>query len=49
MGRCQGRYCALAAAEVIAAAANIPVEQVGRLRGQAPIKPVSIGSLDRKK
>ena len=42
MGRCQGRYCGLAAAEVIAAEAKIPVEQVGRLRGQAPVKPLPI-------
>lgn len=42
MGRCQGRYCGLAAAELIAAEANIPVEQVGRLRGQAPVKPLPI-------
>jgi NADPH-dependent 2,4-dienoyl-CoA reductase/sulfur reductase-like enzyme len=42
MGRCQGRYCGLAAAELIAAEAGIPVEQVGRLRGQAPVKPLSI-------
>jgi hypothetical protein len=42
MGRCQGRYCGHAAAEVIAACADIPVEQVGRLRGQAPVKPLPI-------
>lgn len=42
MGRCQGRYCGLAAAELIAAEADVPVEQVGRLRGQAPVKPLSI-------
>ncbi|WP_242127791.1 FAD/NAD(P)-binding oxidoreductase [Sphingobium sp. Sx8-8] len=42
MGRCQGRYCGLAAAEIIAAEAKIPVEQVGRLRGQAPVKPLPI-------
>lgn len=42
MGRCQGRYCGHAAAEVIAACAGIPVEQVGRLRGQAPVKPLPI-------
>lgn len=42
MGRCQGRYCGHAAAELIAAAAGVPVEQVGRLRGQAPVKPLPI-------
>ncbi|MEP7296474.1 MAG: NAD(P)/FAD-dependent oxidoreductase [Burkholderiales bacterium] len=40
MGRCQGRYCGHAAAEVIAACAHIPVEKIGRLRGQAPVKPL---------
>ncbi|MGF6400434.1 NADPH-dependent 2,4-dienoyl-CoA reductase/sulfur reductase-like enzyme [Pseudomonas frederiksbergensis] len=42
MGRCQGRYCSQAGAEVIAAAAGVPVEQVGRQRGQAPVKPLSM-------
>ncbi|GGZ31134.1 FAD/NAD(P)-dependent oxidoreductase [Asticcacaulis endophyticus] len=42
MGRCQGRYCALAGAEIIAAAAGIPVSEAGRLRGQAPVKPLPI-------
>jgi bacterioferritin-associated ferredoxin len=42
MGRCQGRYCGHAAAEVIAHAANVPLEHVGRLRGQAPVKPLPI-------
>jgi NADPH-dependent 2,4-dienoyl-CoA reductase/sulfur reductase-like enzyme len=40
MGRCQGRFCAHAGAEVIAAATGVPLEQVGRLRGQAPVKPL---------
>lgn len=40
MGRCQGRYCGHAGAEVIAACAGIPIRQVGRLRGQAPVKPL---------
>ncbi|MFO1207926.1 MAG: (2Fe-2S)-binding protein [Amaricoccus sp.] len=43
MGRCQGRYCALAAAEVIAAHAGIAVREVGRLRGQAPVRPWPMG------
>jgi hypothetical protein len=42
MGRCQGRYCGHAGAEVVAAAAGIPLEKVGRLRGQGPVKPLSI-------
>jgi NADPH-dependent 2,4-dienoyl-CoA reductase/sulfur reductase-like enzyme len=44
MGRCQGRYCGLAVAEIIAAAADVPVEMVGRLRSAAPIKPITIGT-----
>jgi NADPH-dependent 2,4-dienoyl-CoA reductase/sulfur reductase-like enzyme len=46
MGRCQGRYCAHAAAEVIAHAANVPLEQVGRQRGQAPVKPFPIATVE---
>ncbi|MPV65490.1 NAD(P)/FAD-dependent oxidoreductase [Burkholderia sp. BE17] len=42
MGRCQGRYCGHAGAEVIAAAAGVPLEAVGRLRGQAPVKPLPV-------
>jgi NADPH-dependent 2,4-dienoyl-CoA reductase/sulfur reductase-like enzyme len=42
MGRCQGRYCGHAGAEIIAHAAGVPVEVVGRLRGQAPVKPLSM-------
>ncbi|AOJ03815.1 MULTISPECIES: FAD/NAD(P)-dependent oxidoreductase [Burkholderia] len=44
MGRCQGRYCGHAAAEVIADAAKLPLEAVGRLRGQAPVKPLAIAT-----
>ncbi len=44
MGRCQGRYCADAAAEIIAALARVPLDRVGRLRAQAPVKPLRIGA-----
>jgi len=44
MGRCQGRYCGAAAAEIIAAARDEPVERAGRLRGQAPVKPIAIAT-----
>ena len=44
MGRCQGRFCGHAAAEVVATAAGIPLEKVGRLRGQAPVKPLTIAT-----
>jgi bacterioferritin-associated ferredoxin len=46
MGRCQGRYCGHAAAEIIAHAASVPIEQVGRLRGQAPVKPLPIALVE---
>ncbi|ALK96769.1 (2Fe-2S)-binding protein [Massilia sp. WF1] len=46
MGRCQGRYCGQAGAEIVAHAAGIPIEQVGRLRGQAPVKPLAIATLE---
>ena len=40
MGRCQGRVCAAAAAEVLAAALDTGPEAVGRPRAQAPVKPI---------
>lgn len=46
MGRCQGRYCQLAGAEVLAAAsqpARTPAE-IGRLRAQSPARPAPIGA-----
>jgi hypothetical protein len=42
MGRCQGRFCGHAAAEIVAAATGLPLQNVGRLRGQAPVKPLPI-------
>lgn len=44
MGRCQGRYCGHAAAEIVAAAVGAPLEAIGRLRGQAPVKPLAIST-----
>lgn len=43
MGRCQGRMCGSAAVEIIAQAAACSPQQVGRLRAQAPIKPLPFG------
>lgn len=43
MGRCQGRVCGQAAAEILARARGVDAAQVGRLRGQAPVKPIPIG------
>lgn len=40
MGRCQGRFCGHASAEIVAQASGVPVELVGRLRSQAPVKPM---------
>jgi len=34
--------CGVAAAEILAHATGQPVQQVGRFRGQAPIKPIPI-------
>jgi NAD(P)H-nitrite reductase large subunit len=42
MGRCQGRYCGQAGAEILAAALGVNLEEVGRLRGQAPVKPLAM-------
>ncbi|MEO8104573.1 MAG: FAD/NAD(P)-binding oxidoreductase [Betaproteobacteria bacterium] len=42
MGRCQGRVCGPALQEVVASHAGIPPEAAGRLRAQAPIKPLAL-------
>jgi NADPH-dependent 2,4-dienoyl-CoA reductase/sulfur reductase-like enzyme len=42
MGRCQGRVCGPAAAEVLAAELGCDVAAIGRLRGQPPVKPIPI-------
>ncbi|KEJ97256.1 NADPH-dependent 2,4-dienoyl-CoA reductase, sulfur reductase [Pseudosulfitobacter pseudonitzschiae] len=44
MGRCQGRYCQLAGAEVLAAEAGVPVDKIGRLRSQPPVRPAPISA-----
>lgn len=44
MGRCQGRVCGAAAAEILADSLGVPLETVGRLRGQAPVKPLPMGA-----
>ncbi|HVO02178.1 MAG TPA: FAD/NAD(P)-binding oxidoreductase [Candidatus Cybelea sp.] len=45
MGRCQGRVCGAAGAEVLAARLGLSVDSVGRLRAQPPVKPVPIDAL----
>ncbi len=42
MGRCQGRMCGAAAAEVLAHACGRSPADVGRLRNQPPVKPVPV-------
>jgi hydrogen cyanide synthase HcnB len=45
MGRCQGRMCGPACQQLLADEAGLPEEKVGRLRAQAPIKPLPMGAL----
>jgi NADPH-dependent 2,4-dienoyl-CoA reductase/sulfur reductase-like enzyme len=45
MGRCQGRMCGFAAAHILADACGRELADVGRLRGQAPLKPLPIAAL----
>jgi len=40
MGRCQGRVCGAAAAELLARETAQDIAAVGRLRTQAPVKPI---------
>jgi len=44
MGRCQGRVCAGAAAEILACSTGKAVADVGRLRAQPPIKPIPMAA-----
>ncbi|WP_374704211.1 FAD-dependent oxidoreductase [Ralstonia sp. SET104] len=46
MGRCQGRMCGAAAAEILSHAQSVPLAKVGRLRAQAPIKPLPLDVTD---
>ncbi|CAN7405490.1 FAD-dependent oxidoreductase [Mesorhizobium sp. LjRoot246] len=47
MGRCQGRYCQLAAVELAAAQAGCAPDAIGRFRGQAPVRPAPVGAFLR--
>lgn len=42
MGRCQGRYCGAAAAEILAEVSGRPIAAAGQLRAQPPIFPLHI-------
>ena len=43
----QARLCASNIAELMASELKVPIEAIGRLRGQAPVKPVPIGAIKR--
>ena len=45
MGRCQGRFCGAAAAEILAHTRGEALPSVGRLRGQAPVKPLPLAAV----
>lgn len=49
MGRCQGRLCGHAAAEILADKLGVSLDSVGRLRGQPPIKPVAIATVAERR
>jgi len=44
MGRCQGRICASAAAEILSQETGLPIDHVGRWRSQPPIKPIPVAA-----
>lgn len=48
MGRCQGRYCQLAAVELIAAQTGCTPGAAGRFRGQAPVRPAPVSAFLRQ-
>jgi NADPH-dependent 2,4-dienoyl-CoA reductase/sulfur reductase-like enzyme len=43
MGRCQGRMCSAAAAELLASMRDTSPADGGRIRAQAPVKPIPLG------
>jgi hypothetical protein len=45
MGPCQGRYCGLTVAELLAEARGVGPEDVGYYRIRPPLKPVTLGEL----
>jgi NADPH-dependent 2,4-dienoyl-CoA reductase/sulfur reductase-like enzyme len=44
MGRCQGRICGPTLQEIVAGKAGLPGAEAGRLRVQAPIKPIALSA-----
>jgi len=45
MGPCQGRFCGLTVAEIIASERGVPVPEVGYYRLRFPTKPLALGEL----
>ncbi|MEX3694157.1 FAD-dependent oxidoreductase [Paraburkholderia sp. BR14263] len=45
MGRCQGRMCGESAMALLSVETGKPLHEVGRLRSQAPIKPIPISPM----
>ena len=45
MGPCQGRFCGLTVAELIAEERGVPVAEVGYYRLRFPTKPLTLGEL----
>ena len=45
MGPCQGRFCGLTVAELLAQSQGCAVPEVGYYRIRPPIKPVTLGEL----
>lgn len=48
MGRCQGRICGAAATAILSVELGRSQDEVGRLRGQAPIKPLPVVTISRE-
>ncbi|WP_454695632.1 FAD-dependent oxidoreductase [Achromobacter aegrifaciens] len=47
MGLCQGRMCQAGAAELLADCRGLALADIGRLRGQAPVKPLNLSMLGK--
>ena len=45
MGRCQGRMCGAALADIVASATGRNVDEVGTLSVRPPARPVPLGAL----
>jgi bacterioferritin-associated ferredoxin len=45
MGPCQGRFCGLTVAEIIAEERGVPTQEVGYYRLRFPTKPLTLGEL----